>query len=398
MIRFSFFVFIVVLFASCSDTVVKSDEQLIDQIVVMEEQMQRMNIVQLDRGNGFNGDIKEEIVSTPRMQEMKAKKSRLEYIFDKMQEIDDETSTIISFIDECKMELLKNAGEDVKTVDKNNPSAIIWRAYDPKLSPTKPARMNLWAVKDKSNAKVTNSYFVNSDGINPANKGKELWDKLNEYRVNLVKSAGSYSWSENEYSIAPIDINSFRDNESLLKLVDEMLNSSNINFREDHQVLIDLYMSLTHQEWYNLEGAKTHWISATFNNSPLVASIASLTSLQHDILSARALAMAHFKSKVSTDEYGFNKIMPLATGPSTAFEGEEIRIEVIMAAFDSDNQPRVTIDNSTATVSYDGEGKGIVSVIPKKGMNTIKGTISIKNKSGVEKTENWEYKVNVISK
>lgn len=396
--RIFLFAFTALLTASCSDTIVKSDEQLLDQIVAMEDQMQRMNIVQLDRGQGFYWDIKEEIISTPRMEEMKAKRSKLEKIYDKMQEIDDATSSIIAFIDECKLELLKNAGEDIKTVDKNNPSVLLWRAYDEKLSPTSPARMNLWAIKDKSNARVAPSLFINSDGVNPSEKGKELWDKLNEFRVNLVKIAGSYSLSKTEYSIQPVNINSFRDNQQLINQVEKMIDGSNANLREDRQVLIDLYTSLTSSQWYEIEGKKTHWISVTFNHSPLVTSIATLTSIQHDILSARALAMAHFKSKVSTDEYGFNKIMPLATGPSTVFEGEEVKIEVIMAAFDSYNQPRVTIDNSTATVSYDGEGKGIVSIVPKKGMNTIKGTVSIRNKSGVEKTENWEWKVNVISK
>lgn len=398
MIRLFYILFILFLFVSCSDTVVKSDERLIDQIVVMEEKIQRINIIQLDRGNSFFSDIKEEIVSTPRMEEMKAKKSRLEYIYNKMQEIDDETSAIISFIDECKMELLKNAGEDVKTVDKNNPSTIVWRAYDAKLTPTDPARLNLWAVKDKSNAKVSSSLFVSSDGLNPSVKGDELWRKINDYRLNLVESVGSYTWGKDTFRISMNNINSFSDNKSLHSNVSKMVDMSRANLKEDRQVLIDLYMSLSKHEWYNIDGEKTHWVSATFNNTPLVSAIASLTSLQHEILSARALAMANYKSKVSSDEYVFNKIMPLASGPSLAFEGEEVKIEVIMAAFDSYNQPRVTVDNSTAQITYDGEGKGIVSIVPKKGVNTIKGTVSIKNKSGVEKTENWEWKVNVVSK
>lgn len=392
------FAFTVFAITSCRETIVKSDDSLIDQVVLMEDQIQELNIIQSDRGNGFKSDIREVIASTPKREEMNAKRTRLEYVFGKMEEIDEVTSSIISFIDECKLELLKNARENIKTVDKNNVSTIVWKVYDEELLSVRPTRLNLWAVKNKSDAKIATSYFVNSDGVTPSEMGLELWNKLNEYRSNLVKTVGSYSFGGGEYTIDPIDVNSYRDNKQLADLVYKMIDGSNANLKEDRQVLIDLYMSLTMNEWYNMEGKKTHWISLTFKNSPLVSAIASLTSLQHDILSARALAMAHFKSKVSINEYGFNKILPLAKGPSTAFEGEEVKIEVIMAAFDSDNQPEVTITDPNATITYDGKGKGIVSLFPKKGLNTVKGTVAIRNKSGVQKIENWEWKVNVIPK
>jgi gliding motility-associated protein GldM len=146
------------------------------------------------------------------------------------------------------------------------------------------------------------------------------------------------------------------------------------------------------------EVENVHWIGATFDHAPLVAAIASLTSMQQDVLAARALSMAHWKSKVSTGEYSFNKIIPLAYGPEVANSNEEIELQVMMAAFDSDNQPVVTVDgyDNQDMVSYPGNGQGIVKMTTGSGEMELTGTVSIKNKSGVTKTEPWKKTVVIM--
>ena len=137
-----------------------------------------------------------------------------------------------------------------------------------------------------------------------------------------------------------------------------------------------------------------HWIGMTFDHAPLVAGIAALSSLQQDILAARALAMAHYKSKVSTGEYSFNKIVQLAYGPVVANSNEEIELKVMMAAFDSDNQPKVTAN--TGTITYPGNGTGVVKINTGGSTMELSGTVSIKNKSGVPKTEEWNHTIVIM--
>ena len=141
-----------------------------------------------------------------------------------------------------------------------------------------------------------------------------------------------------------------------------------------------------------------HWIGMTFDHSPLVAGIAALSSMQQDVLSARALALAHYKSKVSTGEYSFNKIMPLAYGPNVANGGDDLELQVMMAAFDSDNQPKVTVNGyeGEGVVTYPGNGQGIVKVKAGGATMELSGTVSIKNKSGVAKTEKWNHTVIIM--
>jgi hypothetical protein len=385
----------IILASSCSDTI-NTDKNLLDNIVVMEDQIQRMNIIQLDRGDSYLMDIKSELVTTPRNDEMQMKSTKLTYILEQMDKIDKETNSIITLIEQCKFELLEKAGENLKEDVTKNSSSIVWRKHDFKKDGNSPSRLNLNAIIDKGNSEIATSYFIGSDNFSPSQKGMELWNSINNYRNSIVALTGSYSWRENKYSVTPININTYSSNQELLKQVSEMISNSNCNKNEDTWVLIDLYIGLTKPEKIKYNDETVHWISSTFNNSPLVNAIATLTSLEQDILSARALSLAHWKSKVSTCSYSFNKIMPLASGPSVSIEGEEIQIKVIMAAFDSDNQPVVKTTANNSTIKYDGWGGGIVSLKPKAGLNTYKGTVSIKNKAGVIKTENWEWTVKVL--
>ena len=307
-----------------------------------------------------------------------------------MQKIDETTAKMIQNIDELKMEILKESGEDVTAVKNKDESTIIWKKMV-KDTPVLPVRMNLMAVQAKDQYDVPMHVIVGEDIKNPTGKGKKLWEDYNKFRADIVKLTGSYEWGGKQFTVDPKAINDFKDNQDLTKQVEKMIDATKGNLKEDRQVLIDLYMGMTKREKgkvHDVEGV--HWIGATFDHAPLVAAVASLSSMQQDVLAARALSLAHWKSKVSTGEYSFNKIEPLAYGPSVANTGDDIELKVMMAAYDSDNQPTVTIDGvEGADVTYPGNGTGLVKLKAGGSTMTVTGTVSIKNKSGVKKTEKW---------
>src|SRR5690606_18167870 len=128
---------------------------------------------------------------------------------------------------------------------------------------------------------------------NPKGNGIELWKKLNDYRTKIVELAGTYQMpgSDKKFSISPKAINDFESNAKLVDEVTKMVKGSKANLKEDQQVLIDLYVGLTKLEKNEVHDMKdVHWVGMTFDHAPLVAGIAALSSLQQDILSARALA------------------------------------------------------------------------------------------------------------
>lgn len=372
-------------------------KSILDAFVAIEENIQKANIVQVDRGDGFYGDVKEEIQAAKGPDNV-AKKKKLEYVLGQMEKIDKETASMIEFIDKLKIEILNTAGENTAAYKDKDHTNILWKKSDK----VKPARMWLAAVQgmDKYDEPML-VLGINEDIKNPKGNGIELWKKLNDYRTKIVELAGTYQMpgSDKKFSISPKAINDFESNAKLVDEVTKMVKGSKANLKEDQQVLIDLYVGLTKLEKNEVHDMKdVHWIGMTFDHAPLVAGIAALSSLQQDILSARALALAHYKSKVSTGEYSFNKIVPLAYGPVVANAGDDIELKVMMAAFDSDNQPKVTVKGFEGgdNVSYPGNGTGVVKVKAGGSTMELSGTVSIKNKSGVPKTEPWNHTIIIM--
>lgn len=372
-------------------------KDILRAFVAIEENIQKANLVQVDRGNGFIGDVRSEL-TTSNGDENKAKREKLEAVLKSMEEIDKETGEIIKFIDDLKMEILKVAGEQITTVKNDDPLTIVWAPGKGVL----PTRLNLDAVSAQDKYDEPMMVLGVSESLTtPTGKGAELWKRFNDFRAKIVELTGTYKLGENSFVVKTTPINEFKDNKDMMAKVEKMIDANKqANLKEDKQALIDLYSMLTKNERVDVKDVKgLHWVGATFDHSPLVAGIASLSSMQQDILSARALALNTWKSRVTTGEYSFNKIAPLAYGQPVANTGDSVYLKVMMAAYDSDNQPTVVVTEGAADakVNYPGDGQGIVGFKVAGGAEQVlKGTVAIKNKSGVEKKENWEYKVTIM--
>ena len=365
-------------------------KQILDAFVAIEENIQKANIAQIERGDKFKSDVDEELSTTPKNAENAAKREKLQKILKQMDQVNAMSDKLLKSIDAIKLEILEKSGEAVKEYKKDDENTILWE----KAAVCKPIRMNLMAVQAKDQYDIPMHEIVGEDIKTPTGKGKQLWADFIKFRADIVSTVGSYKEGGKTYSFNPKAINTYKSNADLVKQVTDMVKSSKVNHMEDDQALTDLYINLTKPERvkvHDMDGI--HWIGATFDHSPLVAAVASLTSMQQDILSARAYALAHLKSKVSTGEYSFNKIMPLAYGPAIANTGDEVELKVMMAAFDSDNQPEVT---GPGAITVAG-GQGTLKTKVAGGAEMVlSGTVSIKNKSGVKKTENWTHTIKIM--
>ncbi len=363
---------------------------ILDAFVAIEENTQKSNGMQVDRGSEFISDVSDEIAST-RGKENAEKLRKLKKVMKQMQQVDKLSASLIREIDQVKMELLKESGEEVSTIKPDDIETIIWE----KGQNSRPTRMNLMAVQAKDQYDIPMHILIGDDIKNPTGKGKTIWNDYNGFRSKLIQTMGTYKEGKNSYSINPKAINTFKDNTDLKKQVERMLQSSKANLRDDEEILASIYMNLTKPERVTQNDISgVHWIGQTFDHAPLVAALASLSSMQQDVLSARSLALAHLKTKVSVGEYSFNKIVGLVYGPEIANSGDEVQLNVMMAAFDSDNQPTVTYNGT----SFRGtEGKGLIKTKVGSGTEmTLSGTVSIKNKSGIEKKENWTHTIKIM--
>ena len=374
-------------------------KQILDAFVAIEDNIQRGSITQYERGETAKGALIEELSSVTKDEAGRAKAEKIKKYLGMIEKIDKNVGEFMRYVDDLKIEMIGivEGPEKVKTEKQNDKESILWKKYDPK-SPLLPARLYLQAIQQKENFDVPMHEIVGSEisKIDPTKKGKKLWEMYKGLRTSIVEIAGNYREGEkNNWKLKVKEINAYKDFQDLEKQITKMFKAPGNKVNpEDTEALLSIYQELTKLEYADHHEAKNiHWLGRTFDHAPLVGALASLSSLQNEILSARAKAVNLLKSKVTTGEFSFNKIQQLVSGPGVAIAGEEVELLVTMAAYDSDKNPVVT--SSTGNVEIkDGIGR----IKMKAGMTdmNVKGTVTIVNKSGVPYKRDWEWKVAVV--
>lgn len=373
-------------------------KSILDAFVAIEENIQKANTTEVFRGDDKRSELIE--ISSDRTNKERAAKAK-KYL-NVVEQIDKMTAERIKLIDDVKLEILKECGEDVESTGD---LAIVKIPYDSKNAPCTPIRMDLDKVegKDKYDDPMRILLGNETDIKKPAGRGMEIWKSMLAFRKEITETIASSRVIsdkngklnfDSKYAFNAPNINKFKGpkelNDQLLKAVVK----SNVHI-DDKDVLMELYRSLSKEERSTVHDVpNVHWLGKTFDHSPSVAAIASLSSLQRDILSARAVAIAHVRSRVGGGDYTFNEIMAVAHGPEVVNEGEEFNIGVSMVAFDSDKQPRVTIDGQT--VSDVRDGKGNITMKATGGTMVLTGKISVQNKQGIWKERDWSKTITVM--
>jgi hypothetical protein len=374
-------------------------KQILDAFVAIEDNIQRGSITQYDRGETAKGTLIEELSSVTKDEAGRAKAAKIKKYLGMIEKIDKNVAEFIKYVDDLKLELIEKVEgpESVKAAKPNDKESILWKKYDPQ-TPLLPTRLYLQAIQQKDNFDVPMHEIVGSEisKIDPTKKGQKLWDLYNGLRKSIVEIAGTYKEGEkNSWKVKVKEINDYKDFQDLAKQIDKMFKGSGNKVNpEDMEALLSIYQELTKQEFADHHEAKNiHWLGRTFDHAPLVGALASLSSLQNEILSARAKAVNLLKSKVTTGEFSFNKIQQLVSGPGVATSGEEVELLVTMAAYDSDKNPVVTANTGSVEVK---DGIGRIKLKAGATDMTVNGSVTITNKSGVPYKRDWEWKVAVV--
>lgn len=374
-------------------------KQILDAFVAIEDNIQRGSITQYDRGETAKGSLIEELSSVTKDEAGRAKAAKIKKYLGMIEKIDKNVAEFIKYVDDLKLELIEKVEgpESVKTAKPNDKESILWKKYDPS-SPLLPTRLYLQAIQQKDNFDVPMHEIVGSEisKVDPTKKGQKLWDLYKGLRRSIVEIAGTYKDGEKSaWKVKVKDINDYKDFQDLAKQIDKMFKGSGNKVNpDDIEALLSIYQELTKQEYADHHEAKNiHWLGRTFDHAPLVGALASLSSLQNEILSARAKAVNLLKSKVTTGEFSFNKIQQLVSGPGVATSGEEVELLVTMAAYDSDKNPVVTANTGSVEVK---DGIGRIKLKAGATDMTVNGSVTITNKSGVPYSRPWEWKVAVV--
>jgi len=381
-------------------------KQVLEAFAAIEDNTQRSNENLYIKGQENLQTLSEEYMTLKDPKDM-AKKAKIKTYLSIIEKLDKETGKMIQSIDNIKYELLAEAGEDF---DKNSPKLkdrdfIIWSKFNAK-EPVKPIRFNLFKVENKDNFDVPMHALVGSDiGQITSKEGLKLWNDFKALRKNMVQIAGTYSEGVGQdgkmkaWKLKVGDINKFSDSKDLQSQLRKMINSSGNKVNpEDTSTLQLVYelMSKNEMDEYGEDKDQIHWLGRTFDHAPLVGALASLSSMQNDILQAREKLIDLLKRKVSTGEFSFNQIEAFVAGDAVVTNGGELKISVTMAAYDSDKNPTVIINGG----GNQETGKGVVvvkKIATGNGEQTISGTVTILSKSYIPYTKTWEHKYVIVA-
>lgn len=293
------------------------------------------------------------------------------------------TSDRISMLNEMRDIMLVKLGEDTSAIKQVEGTGYFRRVtYD------------LEKVQGKDNYDVPMEVMVGED-IKRPNENKEgmrLWNGLLSYRNNLTRLVAEATGKEYTFDAANVDTADFSA-------------SLNSVYMDDKGIVSQLYQQLTKVERADVHDGEIHdihWVGRTFDHSPIVAALATLSSIEQELRTAEAMALKHLRTKIGSSEYSFNKIQPLAFAGSNYFNsGDSIELKVMMAAYDEYQMPVVTwtTDSAKGTssegVAYN-EGKGIIKTKAQgSGVQTLSGNITIKKKNGTETTQPWKFNYEV---
>jgi len=280
----------------------------------------------------------------------------------------DELIAAMDDIDQGYERLIKNIHEEK--------SKILW-AIDAQfaLSNLDPSSMHPAQIDARKITKDEGDYFYS----------EEILRSIIRYRDAVVKICANSHFRfvgqnlerDESHSIGKISRDQLKGDESDSKYFRQLLENVNL---DDTETLFEILMSLTPRP-----GEKQKFSAQQ--------ALHFLCIQESRILIARKLALGLIRSRISVDGYSFDKILPLAYGPSSAEPGQEVEIKILMAAFDSDNSPRVTC-------KQDGEIEvkhGVATLRAKVDQTTtFNGTITIMNKQGALNTREWEVTIPVL--
>lgn len=373
-------------------------KSILDAFVAIEDNIQKANITEVFRGDEKRSELIE--ISSDLSNAQRARKA--EKYLEAVAQIDKITAKRIELIDKVKLEILESCGEDIHSRGKE---AIVKTAYNKKNAPCRPARLDLDKVngKDKYDDPMRVMLGNATDIKKPTGRGLDVWNSMLSYRKELteivassrviINKEGKEQFNKMYYFKAPT-INEFKTPQELNTKILKAVEASNVHV-DDRNVLMEIYRSLSKEEYIKVHDVqRVHWLGKTFDHAPSVAAIASLSSLQRDILSARAAAIGHIRARVGGGDYTFNEITPVAFGPGVVNEGEEFTVSVLMAAYDSDKQPRVSLEGNEVTDVRNG--KGNITLKGTKGTMELKGKIAIQNKQGIWNERDWSKTITVM--
>jgi hypothetical protein len=355
-------------------------KSILEAFVSMDNNIQAGTRSIQARGNEAYGNLEDVMKSAKEKGETARAEAAAGWLA-KADEVREHTKTQIALIHEIKDELIEKVGSDVSLVKKEEDGVVV---YD------------LAEIDAKDNYDVPMQIMigVGADIKSPdgSARGMQLWEQMKKYRDDMVTTLATYKNFTLDAGGLPGEG----------EITEDMLASAST---EEHEIIKTLYRQLTKIELADMHKGEVkdiHWVGRTFDHAPVVAALAQLSSIEQDTRTAESMALAHIRSKVGGSDYSFNKVLALAYSPSNYYNsGDSIELQVMMAAYDSYNQPKVQYRFDTTATEMEiskevADGKGFVRMRAEgAGKKTVDGILTVKKKDGSDQKIPWRFNYTV---
>ena len=246
--------------------------------------------------------------------------------WDKAQEARKMSSDLISFIEQAKNEAISRSEG---------------------ISVEEASKTPLKDIESKDKYDVTTNYFIGNSQDGSKGKSRELKDRIELYKRDIVK------------------------------LLDER-----------GKATIKLGLD-TEGPFRDASGAKQNWEMHNFYHIILAANVTFLNKLIADVRSVEGDVVTKLFNSVSADDYKFDMVAARVIPNSRlVFQGDSFESEILVAALDSKQDPSVVI-NGRQIPAEAGIAKYTVAA-GATGLQTYKGTITVKGPEGEEKSYPFE--------
>ncbi len=314
-----------------------------------------------NKANVYHATIRETIAETKFLDKTETKIPKLQFVENRMLEIKNSTQEIITYLDSVKLDLLKKGGNDIQLSQKGAHS-IIQRVYN---NSCLPISLNIINLQNGQN-----TYSLNL---------KDFGGRLTKHRTNILSLIGDYEFAGKSRSFDEFSIPKWENFNQLWRIVRDSLKVQGTLEPGDPEIMSEIYLTLTSFQFY-----KEPLLSGT-----LLDKVATITSIQYNILEAYNMAVAHWSSRVSRSELILTDYKVICLAPQNANKGENIEFEILVVGYDAYNTPVISIDSATGNLNEKSE-EGKVKLTMGNSNAEISGSIKIMTKMGIYHSYPWK--------
>ncbi len=254
--------------------------------------------------------------------------------------------------------------------------------------------------KEKGQAEKVRPYREKADII--VKKSDEMVAYLNNWKRRVVIEAGGYG-KEGEDTVFPDKMDNIDATTSLLverkggdtlrqkilelrKFLLEMVPGDSAGMSR----LMPLNIQMPKKNDHNPTG---DWNIANFEHMPAIASLALFSKFQNDVRSSEAMVIKRLSELAHTRDLKYDTTAAVAVPKTTyALVGDKIEATILLAAFNTNNQPTVNISQGGGTKKP--AKNGVIeweTVASGTGLQTVKGTVSLETSEQGTITRPWSF-------